>query len=194
MTGLIFTRIQEGTQLGGLTQPGQTEQGILYHVPSCWVLVGGGLGGGNSLVAQERAAAAVVESGFVARSGFVLFSVFPFSVSLLLLFPVFAVLLNCPYPDPPLSAFFFPFPACRREEGRLRGVFVAGGSRNQNTRVFLSTLFEKWHKCFPFSSHWGLPLTARTFQISWRVAWQLHQPVPSHSGMHLVRSHGLVYV
>jgi len=127
MTGLIFTRIQEGTQLGGLTQPGQTEQGILYHVPSCWVLVGGGLGGGNSLVAQERAAAAVVESGFVARSGFVLFSVFPFSVSLLLLFPVFAVLLNCPYPNPPVSAAFFPFSsAAWRGEGRPRGAFVAG--------------------------------------------------------------------
>jgi len=36
-TGLIFTGIQEGTPPGGLTPPGQTEQGILYHVPSCWV-------------------------------------------------------------------------------------------------------------------------------------------------------------
>jgi len=34
-------RSQEGTQLGGLTQPGQTEQGIPYHVPPCWVRVGG---------------------------------------------------------------------------------------------------------------------------------------------------------
>jgi len=40
MTGLIFTRSQEGTQLDRLTQPGQTEQGIRYRVPSCWVLVG----------------------------------------------------------------------------------------------------------------------------------------------------------
>jgi len=42
-TGLTFTRIQEGTQLGGLNQPqpGQTEPGIPYHVPSCWVPVGG---------------------------------------------------------------------------------------------------------------------------------------------------------
>jgi len=39
--GLIFTTIQEGTQPGGLTQPDHTEQGIPYHVPSCWVLVGG---------------------------------------------------------------------------------------------------------------------------------------------------------
>jgi len=43
-TGLIFTRIQEGAQPGGLTQPqpGQIEPGIPYHVPSCWVPVGRG--------------------------------------------------------------------------------------------------------------------------------------------------------
>jgi len=50
-----------------------------------------------------------------------------------LLFPLFAVLLNCPYPDPPVSACFFPFSSApRRGEGRPRGAFVAGGSRNQN--------------------------------------------------------------
>jgi len=32
--------------------------------------------------------------------------VFPLSVSLLFLFPLFAVLLNCPYSDPPVSACF----------------------------------------------------------------------------------------
>jgi len=42
-TGLIFTRSQKGAQPVGLTksQPGQTELGIPYHVPSCWVPVGG---------------------------------------------------------------------------------------------------------------------------------------------------------
>jgi len=40
-TGLISTGIQEGEQPGGLTPPGQTEHGIPYHVPSCWVPVGG---------------------------------------------------------------------------------------------------------------------------------------------------------
>jgi len=49
-TGLIFTRIQEGTQPGGLTPPGQTEQGIPYHVPSCGVPVGGNWGAGTHLV------------------------------------------------------------------------------------------------------------------------------------------------
>jgi len=48
-------------------------------------------------------------------------------------FPLFAVLLNCPYPDPPVSASFFPFSSARRwGEGRPRGAFVAGGSQNQN--------------------------------------------------------------
>jgi len=53
-TGIIFTRIQEGTQPGGLAQPGQTEQGIPYHVPSCCILAGGKLGGGNSRAAGAR--------------------------------------------------------------------------------------------------------------------------------------------
>ena len=52
-TGLIFTGIKEGAQPGGLTQPGQTEPGIPYHVPSCWVPVTGKLGGRNSLTAPE---------------------------------------------------------------------------------------------------------------------------------------------
>ena len=56
-TGLIFTRSQEGTQPGGLTQPGQTEQGIPYHVPSCWVRVGE-FGRREGVAARECAAAA----------------------------------------------------------------------------------------------------------------------------------------
>jgi len=72
-TGLIFTGIQEGAQPGGLTPPDQTEPGIPYHVPSCWVPVGGGLGGGNGLAAQERAAL-VQESGSVGCAVCVVFS------------------------------------------------------------------------------------------------------------------------
>jgi len=77
-----------------------------YSIP-CAIMLGSGggeLGGGNSLTARERGAAAVVESGSVVRS--VLFCVFPLSVSLLFLFPLFAVLLNCPYPDPPVFCLF----------------------------------------------------------------------------------------
>jgi len=54
-TGLIFTRSQEGTQAGGLTQPGQTEQGIPYHVRSCWVPGGGELARGKGVTTQEKA-------------------------------------------------------------------------------------------------------------------------------------------
>jgi len=61
-TRLIFIRIQEWTQPGGLTPPGQTEPGIPYHVPSCEVPVGG-TGASGTLAAGERAVAAVRERG-----------------------------------------------------------------------------------------------------------------------------------
>jgi len=67
----------------------------------------GGAGRWEGVAAQEYAAVVDGESGSL-RSA-VLFCVFPFSVSLLLLFTLFAVVLNCPYPDPPVSGWFFPF-------------------------------------------------------------------------------------
>jgi len=74
----------------------------------------------------------VRENGSVGLCG--LFCVFPLSISLWFLFPLFAVLLNCPYPDPPVSACLFPFSSAPwRGEGRPRGAFVAGSSPNQNT-------------------------------------------------------------
>jgi len=58
--------------------------------------------------------------------------VFSSSVSLLLLFPLFSVLLNCPYPDPPDSASFFPFSSAPWQgEGRPCGAFVAGRSQTR---------------------------------------------------------------
>jgi len=125
-TGLIFTGIQEGTQPGGLTPPGQTEQGIPYHVPSCWVPVGG------SWAAElTRGSGAHGDGSGERLCGLCgLCCVFSSSVSLLFLFPLFAVLLNCPYPDPPFSACFFPFSSAPRwGEGRPRGAFVAGRSQ-----------------------------------------------------------------
>ena len=95
---------------------------------------GGELGSGNSLAAQERAAAVASESGSVGSA--VLFCVFSLSVALLFLFPLFAVLLNCPYPDPPVSASFFPFSSAPlRGEGQPCGPFVAG--RSQTITVIL---------------------------------------------------------
>jgi len=136
-TGLIFTRIQEGAQPGGLTPPGQTEPGIPYHVLSCWVPVGGSWAAGTHLrlgsaQRQERL------SGFCG-----LCCVFPLSISLLFLFPLFAVLLNCPYPDPPVSACFFPFSsALWRGEGQPRGSFVAGRSQTITSESSLLLKFK----------------------------------------------------
>jgi len=85
-------------------------------------------GSGNSLVARECArwsGPAEQLSGLWS-----LCCVFSLSVSLLLLFPLFTVLLNCPYPDPPVFACFFPFSSTSRwAEGRPRGAFVAGRSQ-----------------------------------------------------------------
>jgi len=99
-----------------------------YSIPCAVMLgaAGGELGGGNSLAARERTAA-VRENGSLGCAVCVVFSS---SVSLLLLFPLFAALLNCPYPDPPVSASFFPFSSApQRGEGRPHGTFVAGCSQ-----------------------------------------------------------------
>ena len=104
-TGLIFIRLQEGAQPGGLTPPGQTEPGVPHHVPSRWVLAGGSWAVGTHSRLGSMGAGPVRENGSVGHAVCVVFSL---SVSLLLLFPLSAVLLNCPYPDPPVSACFFP--------------------------------------------------------------------------------------
>ena len=94
-TGLIFTRIQEGAQPGGLTQPqpGQTEPGIPHHVPSCWVPVRGVARWELSRGSGGHSGGAVRESGSVLRAlfcGFVLcnplFYIVVVPVSLCLLF------------------------------------------------------------------------------------------------------------
>jgi len=95
-TGLIFTRSQEGTQLGELTQTGQTELGIRYHELPCWVPVGE-LDRGKSVAAWERVGHRAVRAALCILL-FVLYILL--SILLLLLFVSFAVLLNCPYPDP----------------------------------------------------------------------------------------------
>jgi len=108
-TGLIFIGIQQGAQLGGLTPPGQTEQGIPYHVLSCWVPVGGSWGAGTHLQlgSARHQSGPGEQERLCGLCG--LCCVFSLSVSLLFLFPLFAVLLNCPYSDPPVSACFFAF-------------------------------------------------------------------------------------
>jgi len=103
-----------------------------YSIP-CAVTLGSG---GGRVARRERSrglgvcgARAVRESGSVS----VVFS--PYLYRCCCCFPLFAVLLNCPYPYPPVSASFFSFSSARwRGEGRPSGAFVAGGSRNQNIK------------------------------------------------------------
>jgi len=103
-----------------------------YSIPCAITLGSGGGGGGNSLTAWERGRRSSPGEQLSGSCGSC--CVFSFSVSLLLLFPLFAVLLNCPYPDPPVSASFFPFSSApRRGEGWVRGAVVGGCSQNQNT-------------------------------------------------------------
>jgi len=105
---------------------------------------GGELGGGNSIAAREGTAAVRSERAvmFCGLCSAGLYCVFPFSVSLLFLFPLFAVLLNCPYPKRPVSACFFPFSCAHwREEGKPRGAFVAGCSQTRTSTYLLFILF-----------------------------------------------------
>jgi len=101
-----------------------------YSIP-CAIMLGSGGGeleGGNSLTAREPGRRSGPGGWLSGLCG--LCCVFSSSVSLLLLFPLFAVLLNCPYPDPPVSARFFPFSSApRRREGKLRDAFVASCSQ-----------------------------------------------------------------
>jgi len=59
----------------------------------------------------------------------------------LLLFPLFAVLLNCPYPDPPVFACFFPFSSGGGAAERPRGHFVA--SHGQTARATTGVCFQQ---------------------------------------------------
>jgi len=91
----------------------------------------GELGGGKAVAAWECMAVAGGESCSLHSA--VLFCAFSLSVSLVLLLPWFAVLLNCPYPDPLIFACFFPFSSTPQQEAgaaeRPRGPFVAGYSQ-----------------------------------------------------------------
>jgi len=112
-----------------------------YSIP-CAVMLGSDGGGGG---AGTRSRLGRSQRWCGPRERFCsagLFCIFPLSVSLLFLFPLFAVLLNCPYPDPPVSACLFPFSSAPRQgEGQPRGAFVASCSQNQNKN---SDPFTSW--------------------------------------------------
>jgi len=104
-----------------------------YSIP-CVVTLGSGGGAEQRELTRglgTSGAGAVRESGCLGRA--VRCCVFSLSVSLLFLFPSVCCSVELPLPDPPVSASFFSFSSARRQgEGRPRGAFLAGGSRNQN--------------------------------------------------------------
>jgi len=107
-----------------------------YSIP-CAAMLGSG-GGSCTAGSRSRLGSVWLWRAVRVLCSTVLFCVFFLSVSLLFLFPLFPVLLNCPYPDPPVSACFFPFSSApRRGEGQPRGTFVASHSqiRTEGTSV-----------------------------------------------------------
>jgi len=101
-TGLIFTGIQEGTQPGGLTH--LAKQSKVFHT----VCRHAGFPWGGAARQELTRDSGVGGGGCGGRlSGLCgLCWIFSLSVSLLFLSPLFAVLLNCPYPDPPVFCLF----------------------------------------------------------------------------------------
>jgi len=139
--GEFFTRHQEGTQPGRLTQTGQIKQGIWYHVPLCWVL-GGGAGWGAS---ESRLRSTWVIGRWELLCTFCcLFCIFFLRVLLSLLFTSFAVLLNCPYADP--GGLFLPFsfhvpPHSSRGKGRQSDHVVLCFAVREPQHNYFSSLF-----------------------------------------------------
>ena len=97
------------------------------------------LGSAGGVVRRELSrGSGACGAGAVRESGSVFCRVFSLSVLLLFLFPLFAVLLNYPYLNPPVSACFFPFSSTpRRGEGRPRGAFVTGCSQTRTSTLLL---------------------------------------------------------
>jgi len=138
-TGLIFTGIQEGNpgrDTAGRADPTWPNRAG-YSIP-CAVMLGSGGGGGAAatLLRLGRAQWRFSPRERFCSAGSVLLISFlysPFSVSLLFLFPLFAVLLNCPHPYPPVPACFFPFSSAPRRGGGVAAwCFCCRPLPNQN--------------------------------------------------------------
>jgi len=156
--GLIFTRIQEEAQPGGLTQPHLAKQSRVFHTMCRHAGFQWRGAARRELTRGSGACGAgpVRENGSVGSCG--LFCVFPLSVSLLLLFPLFAVLLNCPYPDPPVFCLFLSillrtpagggaaaWPFCCRGEPKLKQPACHVEQRSvQVARQHLSSFYSLW--------------------------------------------------
>jgi len=130
MTGLIFTRRQKGTQPGWPNWPKKME----YSIP-CKVMLGGGAGRREVKSGSGVRRASDSESCSVHFA--VCFVYFLLSVLLLLLFASFAVLLNCPYPDPRVLSIFFhssPHPSGGSGDRATAWSFVASWGQTSTVR------------------------------------------------------------
>ena len=126
----------------GWPNPNLAKQSRVFHTMCrhAGVPVGGGVARRElSRGSGARGAGPVWESGSVACTVRIVFSPYLYrccSCSLL-----FAVLLNCPYPDPPVSASFFSFSSARwRGEEWLRGAFVAGAAETKTQPQWIYTI------------------------------------------------------
>ena len=139
-TGLIFTGLQEGVGADP-TWPNRARCSIpVFHtgVPyrcsiPCDITLGSGAGE-LTRSSGRLGAGPVRESSCLGRA--VRCRVFSLSVPLLLLFPLFAVLLNCPYPHPPVSAYFLfhsPPHAGRGRGGRVALLLPAAAETKTST-------------------------------------------------------------
>ena len=101
----------------GLTPPGQTEPGIPYHGTSGWVPgEGAGQRGGDSLAVWEGVGPVLFGRAAVWVTRFiVVFS--PYLYRCCSCFPLFAVLLNCPYPRPTGFCLFLSILLCTPARG-----------------------------------------------------------------------------
>ena len=119
------------------------KRGVRYNVPSCRVLSGGAVREGSS--SQLGSA---WDIGELLRAFCCLLCIFSLSVWLLVLFALFAVLLNCLYPNPWVLPFSFHSPPhLSRGKGDRATVlpFVAIWSQTTTTSTVGEPSFDLWH-------------------------------------------------
>jgi len=148
----------------GLTLPGQTEPGIPYHVPSRWVPVGRAARRELSLTARERAVPVWSKRAGLFLSCFLLICIVVVPVSL-----CFAVLLNCPYPDPPVSAsFHFPPHAGGWRGGRVALLLPAAAETKTYIQVQSCSLKEHHFLALDFKERLFVPQATLMYKKQYR--------------------------
>ena len=157
--GLIFTRSQEGTQPGQLTQTGQKNPG--YSIPCDNLLDSewrSWLGGGWSWLGSALG----IRQWELLCALCCLFCIFFLSVLLLLLFASFAVLLNCPYPEQRVLPSCFhspPHPSRGKGNRATAWPFVAG--QGQITTIGITEKVPVFRRSFMAQIIWSTVVYVR---------------------------------